>query len=134
MSAIVHKAEVVSVEKNMITARITLGSACNDCSLKQACEHYKHSENIVVHTKNPQDYMIGQHVEIIMEKKQIAYAALWGYILPLAIVLITMVICYVITGSEEFAAYLSLATLPLYYLFLKIFHKHLQRVLKIKIR
>ncbi len=134
MSEIVHTATITEIKKNKITATFERGEACGSCALKEACGHAKNNHEIIVGVKDIKPYSIGQKIEVVMSGSQAFYAAFWGYILPLITVLAALAVTYAITADETTGAYVSLASLAVYYVVLFVLRKHFQKSLQIKIR
>ncbi len=134
MSEIVHTAIVTSVSKDAITASFERSEACGKCALKDACGQAKEQHEISVAIDDGTKYVVGQKVEVVISGAQAFYAAFWGYILPLVIVLATMMVTYVLTADETLCAVLSLSSLVVYYPTMLGLRKYFNKSFQIKIR
>ncbi len=134
MSEIVHKAIVIDIKDQLVVAQMSRGEACSSCALKEACGQTTSSHKVIVKTENSKQYNIGQKIEVVISQSQALYAAFWGYVLPLVLVLFTLFIVYTTSQNEELSAMASLGVLVMYYTLLWIFKAHFQKKLQIRIR
>ena len=134
MSEIVHKAIISDIREKLIIAQISRGEACGSCALKEACGQTTNTHQVAIESDNTDQYSIGQQIEVIISQSQAYYAAFWGYLLPLVLILFVLFTTYTLSKSEELAAIVSLGILVIYYVLLWIFRSYFQRKLQIRIR
>ncbi len=134
MTEIIHNGVVNSISANNITVTITRNEACNNCALKDSCAKLSAEQLITVESSCPQNYKIGQPVELVIAEQQASVAAFLGYILPLIITLTILFGVLSISSNETLAAVLSLVSIPLYYGLLCLWKSRLRKILKINLR
>lgn len=136
MTEIAHPATVIAVETTKITLQLTSENHCHNCALQNVCSSGEASERTITlnDKKAAKNFYIGQNVEVILSSKQITQAAVYGYILPLLLVLFFLFVPYFLTHNETLAALLSLAVIPVYYSLLWLFRKKIKKTLQISIR
>lgn len=136
MTEIAHPATVIAVETSKITLQLTSENCCHNCALQNVCGSGEPSgRTITLNDKEAaKNFYIGQNVEVILSSKQITQAAVYGYILPLLLVLFFLFVPYFLTHNETLAALLSLAVIPVYYSLLWLFRKKIKKALQISIR
>lgn len=134
MSEIVHTAIITSVIENKIKASFERNEACGNCALKAACGQIAEQHEVMLQVDDGTKYAVGQKIEIVISGMQAFYAAFWGYILPLLVVLATMFCTYISTADEIICAALSLFSLGIYYIVLFIFRKYFKKTFQIRIR
>lgn len=136
MTEIAHPATVTAVETSKITLQLTSENCCHNCALQNVCGSGEPSgRTITLNDKEAaKNFYIGQNVEVILSSKQITQAAVYGYILPLLLVLFFLFVPYFLTHDETLAALLSLAVIPVYYSLLWLFRKKIKKALQISIR
>ena len=82
---------------------------CHNCALQNVCSSGETSERTITlnDKKAAKNFYIGQNVEVILSSKQITQAAVYGYILPLMLVLFFLCVPYFLTHTETHEALLS---------------------------
>lgn len=115
-----HNGYIESIENDVIKVRILATSACSSCSAKGGCSVSEIEEKIIdVENKKDKDYKKGDFVEIKMNEGLGMRAVILGYIIPLIIMVVSIIILLNFT-SEGMAAVLGIFSLIPYYLFLYV--------------
>ena len=116
-----HLGRVDAVTPTDIRVIITSQSACASCHAKGACTASDSSEKVVVITKSNHNFFVGEIVKVLL-RRSLGYKALFlGYILPLIVLIVSLVIFTVAGINEGMAGLLSLLMLIPYYLILYLF-------------
>lgn len=134
MTEIAHSGIITAIKQNIITVEIAQKEACGSCALKDACSQTTKQHKIEVEAETPENYKTGQKVEVIISSKQAFYAALYGYIIPLFLVIFSLFLSFIYTKNETTSALCGLSILFPYYILLWIFRNNLKKSLIIKIR
>lgn len=134
MTEITHSGTITAIKQNIITVEIAQKEACGSCALKDACSQTTKQHQIEVETQTPEKYQTGQKAEVTISSKQAFYAALYGYIIPLFLVILSLFLSFILTKNETTAALCGLGILIPYYILLWIFRNNLKKSLIIKIR
>ena len=124
---VLHEGRVLEVSKNKITVVIVNASACSSCHANGAClaSDLKEKEIEISHFSG--DYHPGQMVNVVGSVSQGYRAAFYGYLLPFAVVFLTLILGFSLTKSEGFAGLLALAVLGPYYTILYFFKNKMKR-------
>lgn len=114
-SSISHQGIIESITTDIIKVRIINLSACASCHAKGACNASDMSEKIIDAIPNTNTYKIGDPVTII-GKESMGFKALFlGYLIPLLLVLIVLIIGTTLGIAEAKAGLFALAALIPYY-------------------
>lgn len=114
--------------------RILQSSACSACKVAAHCNASETKEKLVeVWVADTQSYSKGDSVVIVADAAVGLRASLYGYLLPLAVMVATLVAALRITHSEGVAALTSIGVLVPYYLLLYLFRHHLKKRLTFEI-
>ncbi len=77
---------------------------------------------------------VGDEVELLCRGGQGLRAALWAYVLPLAVLVVVLLLGVSLLGSEVLAALVSLAAVAVYYVLLHFARHRLMRGLRFEVR
>ena len=133
MKQIRHEGIITAIADEKITVEISAKDACRTCCLKGACGQTAEIKRFSLESTDNSAYKVGQKVEIVITPQQLMTAALWGYILPLILILTVLFAVYETTDDETQAAICALTALPIYYAALFCFRHRLKKMLQIRI-
>ncbi|MEG1635568.1 MAG: SoxR reducing system RseC family protein [Rikenellaceae bacterium] len=135
MSQIEHKGIVSSITTTSIEIEIAVGSACEKCHIKGACQGSSENEKrvVVVDRKRGESYEIGEKVTLFFSEKEGLIAAALAYVIPIIISVIALTIMIGNQVSEPIAALISLAIIVTYFIILYIFRHEIKRKIEIKV-
>lgn len=119
MKQIEHEGIVIQSLNNQTTVRIVSQSACASCHAKSACTAADLQEKLIEVETN-ETYSPGQQVMLIGNQELGLKAAWWAYVLPVALVLITLILSFAITQSENVSGLLALLVLVPYFIIIKL--------------
>lgn len=129
-----HNGRVVEVTKNNIRISIVSAAACGTCSAKSACSLSESTEKEVVVDANELNLKVGDQVIVRLQRSQAMQAVVYGYVLPLFILLGALVTMVAVLGSEIYGAIAALVAVGIYYLLLTIFKKRLESKFVFKVQ
>ncbi len=119
MKQIEHEGIVIQSLNNQTTVRIVSQSACASCHAKSACTAADMQEKLIEVESN-ETYSPGQQVMLIGNQELGLKAAWWAYVLPVALVLITLILSFAITQNENVSGLLALLILVPYFIIIKL--------------
>jgi sigma-E factor negative regulatory protein RseC len=128
-----HEGVVEKAQGGRVWVRILSQSACASCHAKSACTAADQQEKMIEVTSN-QDFVSGEKVVLVGEKKLGLQAAWWAYILPLILVVVTLIISFAITANETLSGVLSLCILIPYFTSLKLLHDKFTKTFSFSIK
>jgi sigma-E factor negative regulatory protein RseC len=117
-----HTGIIQNLDKESVTILITSESACTGCHAEGSCSMTGKEEKIVEVAGN-YNVKPGDTVTVVMERSTGYLALFLGYILPLIIVIITLIIMAALNYRELIAGLISIASLLPYYFFLYLFRE-----------
>ena len=134
MTEITHTGTISAIKENIVSVEITQKEACGSCALKDACLQSVKQHIIEVECDRPNNYSVGQKIELVISSKQAFYASVYGYVIPLILVLLSLFLSFFYTKDEIIASLFGLGVLLPYYFLLYLFRNNLKKNLIIKIR
>jgi sigma-E factor negative regulatory protein RseC len=131
---IIHPGIVESVSNDKVLVRILSQSACSSCHAKGACSISEVEEKIIeVENTRSDTWKTGQQVMVKMEQSLGLKAVFLGYVLPLIILIISVIIFLFIMKNEGAAALLAILMLVPYYTVLYLFRNQLKKQFRFRI-
>lgn len=129
-----HSGIVDSVDGDMVRVRILQSSACSACKVASHCNASETKEKIIeVNDSHATDYVKGDSVVVVTDTSVGYRASLYGYLLPLVVMVATLVAVLGLTHSEGMAAVAALVVLIPYYIVLYMFRGKLKQRLSFEI-
>jgi sigma-E factor negative regulatory protein RseC len=119
-----HEGVVQKADEKSVTVMITSLSACSGCHAEGSCNLSGKEEKIINVTGN-YNVKTGDIVTIIMKQSMGFAAILLGYLLPLIVVMIVLIVLISVKVPELKAGLASLAVLIPYYIVLYFFRKRI---------
>lgn len=130
-----HPGVVDRVEGRQAFVRIMPQSSCGSCHSKSYCSMSELSEKIVeVGLRDSDQLQIGEQVTISLERSLGYRALLLGYLLPFAILIISLFSLVSLTGNEGFSALVSIAIMAPYYGLLYRFREKIRTKFRFRIK
>lgn len=113
---ITHSGLIKQVTENKIIVSIVSMASCASCQVKGACSASDMEEKIVeVKRLEGGKYQVGETVTIVINQSVGAWAVLFGYVFPLIVVVVALVIFTNLIESEGVAGLLAIGLLIPYY-------------------
>lgn len=125
-----HNGIVDGVEEGCVRVRILQSSACSACKVAAHCNASETKEKIIeVQVADADRYQRGDSVIVVADTAVGFRASLYGYLLPLILMVVSLVAVLKITQSEGYAAMSALGILIPYYIGLYLLRNKLQNKL-----
>jgi sigma-E factor negative regulatory protein RseC len=132
---IIHPGIIQSISGETISVRILAQSACSSCHAKGMCAVSEVEEKIIeAHSGQTGQYQPGDQVMVRMEESLGMKAVFMGYVLPLIVLLVSIVVFLLLLKNEGLAALFSILMLVPYYLVLYLFRNKLQKKFRFSIQ
>ena len=129
-----HSGVIDSISNRCVKVRILQSSACSGCKVASHCNASEIKEKLVeVPAFHSNSFHVGDHVTIVADASVGFKASIYGYILPLLLMVVTLIIVLQATQSEVAAALSALGILFPYYLGLYLMRNQLKRKLTFEI-
>ncbi len=133
-NSIKHTGIIKSIDKDKINVTILSQSACSDCHAKSMCAIADMKEKVIeISRRSSDNYNIGNHVTVVMERTMGAKAVFYGYFFPFLVVLISLIVLISLTGNEGLAGLISLVLLIPYYFMIYLFRDKIKKKFEFKI-
>jgi sigma-E factor negative regulatory protein RseC len=111
-----HSGVVESIEEGCVHVRIVQTSACAACKVAGYCHAAESKEKMIdVFCDVVADYKVGQQVTVSTSGEVAVKALLWAFGLPFVLLLAVLIMVFLLTGNEGWAALSALAILVPYY-------------------
>ena len=131
---VTHKGIVDSIHTNQIKVKFTNLSACAECHAKSVCSAADMEDKEVMVNDKAGIYRTGDHVDVIMSKKQGFQAVLIGYVYPFLVVLALLVLLTESGISELRSGIISAGSLIPYYLIVFLLKDRINNKFQFSIR
>ena len=129
-----HVGIIDSIREKSVQVRILQSSACSGCKVVSHCNAAETKEKLIeVAVDEPSCYQVGEKVVIVADASVGFIASLYGYLLPLLLMVLTLVIVLGATHSEGVAAFSALGILVPYYTILYLTRNRLGNQLTFEI-
>lgn len=117
MNKIKHSGIIAALDGGCVRVRILQSSACSGCKVAQHCNAAETKEKMVeVSVADASSYQVGDSVTIVADAAVGFRASLYGYLLPLVVMVVALVGVLAVTHSEGAAALSALGVLIPYYI------------------
>jgi sigma-E factor negative regulatory protein RseC len=121
-----HEGVVSAADEQSVTVLLSRATSCSGCHSEKSCGVSGNVEK-VVSISGKYSVRPGDHV-IVSMKKSLGYSALiLGYIIPLAVVLLLLIILSSLSVNELFSGLFSIGALIPYYAILFLYRKYLDK-------
>lgn len=130
-----HPGVVEGVCNQQVLVRVKSRTACGDCKSKSYCGLQEVDDKVIkITSEQPEKYETGQNV-IVTLKESLGYKALLiGYLFPLIILVLMLVLMMLITGNEPLSALTAVMVMVPYYILVYVFRKRLRQTFKFHIK
>lgn len=112
-----HDGTVVSVERDRVHVDVKVGEACGACASRRQCALGQASQHrtIEIAASDAASYSVGEQVTVAVRKGAGIGAVIFGYVIPLAVLVAVLVACVCAGMTDGTAAIVSLAAVAVYY-------------------
>jgi len=135
ITQIEHSGIVKEIINDELKVSIINKSSCASCNLKGSCSVSDIQEKIVdVFVSNPQDYIVGENVDVFY-RQSLGFRALFlGYLLPFIVLLVTMILMLELTNKELLSGLVSLFSLIPYYLIVYLTRNKIKKTFSFSVK
>ena len=120
-----------SVDNGVVVAQ---QSACEGCHAKGVCGEKGKERIIDVETRYADNFNVGERVIVSLVNKSMAFSSvIWGYALPLLILLVTLFSLTKLKVEDGMSAILSIVAVAVYYVGLYIFRNKIKQKIQFTI-
>jgi sigma-E factor negative regulatory protein RseC len=128
---IIHPGVIENIQNNKIFVRILSQSACSTCHAKGACNVAEMKDKIIeLEGLKDRQLKKGDEVMVRLDESLGKKAVFLGYVLPLLILVISIIVFISLLENEGLSALISILMLVPYYLVLYLFKKRLRSVFR----
>ena len=126
---------IKQITDQKIFVEVVCLEACAQCAQEKQCA-LSHASTKLIELPYPknQTYSVNDKVKLEIDNVSICKSLFFAYAFPLLLMLLTLLIGHHFGYSEKMCANMSLAILPIYYLFLKLLNPWLKKSVNIKIK
>lgn len=133
-SVLQHRGVVTSVEAQAVTVSVMAQSACAGCHAKGICGESGAERIIVVKTSKASEYSVGESVVVALQRQSMALASVvWGYVVPLVVLLAVLFGCVALGLSDGVAALSTIVAVAVYYVGLYLARRVFERKIEFTI-
>jgi len=122
-----HDGIIEHIDGSHIRVRISQTSACSACKVANRCNASESKEKIVDVYGNPNGLRKGQSVKVCTSKGTARKAIAIGFILPLAIIMVTMLMTKLYGLEDAKSALVALGALIPYYIVIWLLRQRIAR-------
>jgi positive regulator of sigma E activity len=126
-----QKGIIEDISDGTVKIRVQPLAACDSCQAKSLCNIKGNRDNLIELTEKSGSFSVGDTVNLMVEKSAGYNALFLGYLLPLIIVLVSIVVLLGTGLSEIIAGTASLLMLVPYYLILYSLRHIIKKKIKI---
>ena len=130
-----HAGVIDSISEGNVRVRIVQNSACSGCKISAHCSSAESKEKLIdVFTTDSSRYTVGQEVNVIAAANVGFRAVIYGFVIPTAILLVTIILLLQCFACDEAIAALSgIAALVPYYFILYLLRDKMKKTLTFSI-
>lgn len=131
---IIHPGIIESITDETIQVKVLSQSACGTCQIKGSCGIAEMEDKIVeIEQDGRHNWKPGDKVMVRMQESLGRKSVLMGYVIPLVVIVVSVIIFLAFLNHEGLAALLSLLMLVPYYLLLYLFRNRLKKEFRFSI-
>ena len=129
-----HRGVVESVEGSIVTVSVERESACAGCHAKGICGVDGQKRVIKVDSDHAAMFQPGERVVVALLATKMGFSSVvWGYVLPLVVMLAALFSIKATGCSDGIAAIGSLGSVAVYYVMLYVLRHTIERKIKFTI-
>ncbi len=133
-SVLQHRGVVTSVDADAVTVSVMAESACAGCHAKGICGESGAERIIRVVTPDTSAYSVDDRVVVALKRQSMAMSSVvWGYIVPLVVLLVALFGSVALGFSDGVAAIASIVSVAIYYAGLYLTRKIFERKIEFTI-
>ncbi|MGM9764344.1 MAG: SoxR reducing system RseC family protein [Candidatus Cryptobacteroides sp.] len=125
---ILHEGKILELTPEYTTVQIMVSSACSECHAKGLCGVADEKEKIIMLPSDPLTvYELGETVNVVTSRSMGTKAVWISYVIPLCILLILILSLSPVIGNELYCGLIGIGGVLLYYFFIWLFRKKLEK-------
>lgn len=133
MNKVYHKGIIEEIKGRNALIRIVQHSACDTCKSAKRCGISEQREKIIMIPIGNIEVKRGEFVDVIATPSDGMKAIFYAFIIPLALIVVTLILSYIATSNEPLSALIAITILLPYYVLLYIFRKKLYEIFSFRI-
>lgn len=123
-----HKGTVALVGRNFVRVDIEVMEACGSCASRKACAMgASEKREIVVYTNEPDNYSVGEVVNVCARRSLGTVAVILCYIVPLVTLVGAIIVANILGCSDGVSAVVALGAIALYYTLLALLRARISK-------
>jgi len=127
-SNICQQGTIKEIKDNTLFVEIERSAACSACHAKSAClTSQKKDEIIPIPTNEPEEFQVGEVVQVNLKKSMGAKAILIAYLCPFLVMILGLFVTYYFTKNELLSIGVAFGATALYFLFIKKMENRLKK-------
>lgn len=112
-----HRGVVRQVTEKGLLVEVIVESACAACHAKSFCISSEQRQQLIqAKCSHPQEFTVGEQVQLTMRRTMGGKAVRIGYLYPLIFLIVTLLLSYRFLNNELLSVAVTLAVVFLYYL------------------
>ena len=133
-STLQHRGVVDSIVGDTVVVKVVAQSACAGCHAKGLCGESGAERVIQVKTPYASEYCVGDKVVVALLRQSMAISSVvWGYVVPLVVLLVALFGGVGLGFSEGAAAITSIVAVAIYYIALYLVRRVFERKIEFTI-
>lgn len=129
-----HEGTVTSIDDHTMVVRIVASSACNSCAAKSHCIPSENKDKDILIKNFSGDFILGERVKVVMQQSLGFKALAIGYMIPLFLFLLILVMVNQITNNELMSGICALGVLVPYYISVKLFDHKIEKTFGFQVK
>ncbi len=130
-----HPGVVEDISGKNVMVRIKSRTACGDCKSKSYCGLQDVKDKIIdIETSKAADYKIGQKITVTLKQSLGYKAVLLGYMVPLVILIMALIVMITLTGNEPLSALIAVLIMVPYYVMVYLKRHKLRKTFNFHIK
>ena len=102
-----------------VKVEMTVSSACSECHARSIClPSDRKQEFVMAHTLSDEQFVPGEHVQIVLRRSLGNKAVLLAYFIPFCVLMVSLFGCYALTKNELLSVLVCIVFVAIYYVFM----------------
>jgi len=119
-SGICQQGTIKEIKDNVLFVEIERSAACAACHAKGACLASQRKDEIIpIPTNEPNEFQVGELVQVNLKKSMGAKAVIIAYLCPFFVLILGLFGSYYFTKNELLSIGIAFVATTLYFLFIK---------------
>ena len=133
-SSVQHRGIVERIVGDIVYVSVEQQSACAACHAKGICTEQGAKRTIEVRSDHASQYNVGDRVIVALLNNAMGFSSIiWGYMLPLVVLIIGLLLCKAIGLGDGPSAVISIVAVAIYYGAMYIFRNKIEKKIQFTI-